>query len=61
MKYGDTVLLKCGHEGKVIWVSSDGEKIGVRGVKRSCKTCGKKTSSSWSPNVYIVSLTNTEE
>lgn len=61
LKHGDTFRLECGHEGKVIWISSDGKRIGVRGVRRSCRTCGKKSAGSWSPNVYIVSLDEAEK
>ena len=60
LKYGDIFKLECNHEGKVIWISSDGNTIGVRGVRRSCRTCGKKSAGSWTPCVYIFSLDEVE-
>ena len=56
MKYGDNFKLECGHDGKVIWMSPDNKTIGVRGVRRSCRICGKKSAGSWTPNVYIFEL-----
>lgn len=61
LKFGDAFALECNHEGKVIWVGSDGNTIGVRGVRRSCRICGKKSAGSWTPNVYIFTLDETEE
>lgn len=53
MKKGDRFRLKCGHEGKVVWVSSDGKSFGVQGVRRGCSICGKGSSSAWTPTVYL--------
>ena len=60
LKFGDIFKLECNHDGKVIWISSDGNTIGVRDVRRSCRTCGKKSAGSWTPNVYIFSLDEDE-
>ena len=57
VKEGDKFTLKCGHEGRVVWVSSDGKSFGVQGVRRSCKDCGKGSSGSWTPTVYLFSHT----
>ena len=46
--------LKCGHKGNIIWRSSDGGTMGVRGTKRSCDVCGKKGVGEWTPTVYII-------
>ena len=54
---GDKFTLKCGHQGQVVWVSSDGKSFSVQGVRGSCKNCGKGSSGSWSPTVYIFSHT----
>ena len=57
IKTGDKFTLKCGHEGRVVWVSSDGKSLCVQGVRGSCRTCGKKSSGSWTPTVYLFSIT----
>jgi NMD protein affecting ribosome stability and mRNA decay len=54
LKKGDHYKLKCGHEGRVIWVSSNETVFGVRGSNRSCQSCGKKTSGGWVPTVYLI-------
>ena len=30
---GDKFTLKCGHKGRVVWVSSDGKSFSVQGVR----------------------------
>ena len=55
IKTGDKFTLKCGHEGRVVWVSSDGKSFGVQGVRGSCKTCGKGSSDSWTATVSLFS------
>ena len=35
VKEGDMFTLKCGHEGRVVWVSSDGKSFSVQGVRRA--------------------------
>lgn len=54
VKKGDSYSLKCGHEGRVIWINEKSKTIGVSGVKRSCRSCGKKTSGNWTPTVYLI-------
>ena len=54
---GDKFTLKCGHEGQVVWVSSDEKTFSVKGVRRSCKNCGKGASGSWTPTFYLFSRT----
>ena len=54
LKVGDRYKLDCGHEGRVIWVSGDRKTTGVAGVKRSCRSCGKKTSGDWTRTVYLI-------
>ncbi len=56
MKKGDLFKLECGHEGRVIWISSDKAVVGVRGSSRSCQSCGKKTSGGWVSTVYLFSV-----
>ena len=53
VKVGDRFTLKCGHEGRVVFVSSDGKSFGVRGVKTNCHTCGKGSAGAWAPTVYL--------
>jgi hypothetical protein len=53
LKEGNRFKLECGHEGRVVWVSSDGETFGVQGVRKSCTVCGKGPSSTWTPTVYF--------
>ncbi len=60
MKYGDNFELECNHEGKVIWISSDGNTFGVRGVRRSCRTCFKGSTGNYTPYVYIFGLDEAE-
>jgi hypothetical protein len=55
LKVGDRYQLACGHEGRVVWISHNGDTFAVRGVTRSCRTCGKRTSGAWSPTVYLLS------
>ena len=52
---GDKFLLKCGHEGRVVWVSSDRKSFSVQGVRRRCRNCGKGSPGSWTPTVYLFS------
>ena len=52
LKVGDKYQLECGHEGKVIWLSSDEQSFAVQGKNRSCINCGKKTAGAWTPTVY---------
>jgi len=61
LKSGDKYKLECGHDGKIIWISSDQRSIGVRGIRKSCNTCGKKSTGTWSPNVYIFTINDNEE
>lgn len=56
MQKGDHYQLKCGHEGRVIWVSSNETVYGVRGSSRSCQSCGKKTSGGWVPTIHLITL-----
>jgi hypothetical protein len=58
---GDRYMLECGHEGRIVWVSENSEIIGVSGVRRSCRTCGKKTSGNWSPYVYLINVETQED
>ena len=53
---GDKFTLKCGHEGRVVWVSPDRKSLCVQGVRRSCRTCGKKSSGSWTPTTYLFAI-----
>jgi len=53
LREGDRFRLECGHEGRVIWVSSDGKTFGVRGARRRCPVCGKGSSGAWTPTVYF--------
>ena len=57
VKEGDRFTLKCDHEGRVVWVSSDGKTFSVQGVRRNCKNCGKGSPGSWTPTVYLFSHT----
>ena len=38
MKY-EKYKLECGHNGNIIWRSSDGKIVGVRGTRSSCGVC----------------------
>jgi hypothetical protein len=57
-KKGDHVQLECGHEGRVIWLSADHKTIGVRGVSRRCRVCGKHSTGGWVPTCYLISISN---
>lgn len=61
MKKGDLFRLECGHEGRIIWISPGEMAFGVRGSKRSCGFCGKKTAGGWVPTVYLYSKDKTEK
>ena len=54
-KKGDRYPLECGHKGRVVWMSSDGKAVSIKGTRRGCQVCGKMTSSGWVPLVYIIS------
>lgn len=54
-KVGDRYRLACGHEGRVVWISPKGDTFAVKGAKRTCHFCGKRTSGDWSPSVYLLS------
>jgi hypothetical protein len=56
MQKGEHFKLECGHEGRIIWVSSNKTVFGVRGSNRSCQSCGKKTSGGWVPTIYLISV-----
>ena len=60
-KKGEKFMLECNHEGKIVWVSQDKKTFGVKGVKRSCRICGKNPSSSWTPFVYLMVIDEVEE
>ena len=61
MKKGDRFTLECGHKGRVVWVSPDRKTVGVRGVSRRCRVCGKRSSGGWVPTVYLISIDEVEE
>ena len=52
LNVGDEYQLSCGHQGKVIWISTDQQSFAVQGKRHSCINCGKKTSGTWTPTVY---------
>ncbi|MCW4040404.1 MAG: hypothetical protein NWE83_06600 [Candidatus Bathyarchaeota archaeon] len=52
MKVGDRSLLNCGHVGKVVWTSPDEQSFAVQGKQRSCDSCGKESSGSWTATIY---------
>ena len=56
VKKGDRYTLKCGHSGRIVWVSSDREMICVRGVNRRCQVCGNKSSGGWVPIYYLITI-----
>ena len=60
LKVGDGYRLDCGHEGRVVWISEDRKTIGVTGVNESCRSCGKTTSSNWTPTVYFIRFNDEE-
>jgi hypothetical protein len=53
MKY-DKFELKCGHIGNIVWRSSDGEVMGVRGTRRSCDVCFRSSDSGRTPTVHVI-------
>ena len=53
MRY-EKFKLKCSHYGNIIWRSSDGGTMGVRGTKRSCDVCFKNSSGERTPTVYTI-------
>ena len=55
LKVSARYRLECGHEGRVVWISPTGDTFAVKGVTRSCRICGKRTSGEWSPSVYLFS------
>jgi hypothetical protein len=44
MKLGDRVKLECGHQGRVAWISDDGTRMAVKGTRRRCSACYKKSA-----------------
>jgi len=49
--------LKCGHEGNIVWRSSDGRTIGVRGSTRRCPTCMKWSDAGvWRYTVHLIDV-----
>ena len=61
LKIGNKFTLECNHEGKIVWISPDEESFCVRGVNRSCRVCGKKSSGGWVPFVYLISTDEVAE
>jgi hypothetical protein len=55
-KIGDKYNLECSHDGRIIWINENTNHIGVSGVRRSCRNCGKKTSGNWTPTVYLIQV-----
>ncbi|MHA2428600.1 MAG: hypothetical protein ACXADB_11305 [Candidatus Hermodarchaeia archaeon] len=55
-KTGDKYQLECGHHGRIVWVSENKDVMAVAGVRRSCRSCGKKTSGNWTPTAYLMQL-----
>jgi hypothetical protein len=51
MNLGDRVPLRCGHQGRVVWISEDATTIAVKGTQRSCPTCYKNNKN---PTVYLI-------
>jgi hypothetical protein len=51
MKKGDRVLLECGHQGRVAWISEDGAQMAVKGTRRRCSKCYKNRTN---VTVYIM-------
>jgi len=46
--------LKCGHVGNIVWRSSDGRTMGVRGTKRGCDVCFRESDSGRTPTVHVI-------
>ena len=61
IKMDDKFTLNCGHEGRVVRINPDGKSFWVQGVRGSCKNCGKRSSGSWTPTVYLFSYTENQE
>ena len=59
VKKGDRYTLVCGHSGLVVWISVDHGMICIKGVNRSCRVCGKKSSGSWVPTYHLVPIDDT--
>lgn len=55
-KKGDRYTLECGHNGRIVWVSSDRGMLCVRGENRRCQLCGKKSSSGWVPTYHLIPI-----
>jgi hypothetical protein len=53
MKRGDRVPLRCGHQGRVVWISDDDATVAVRGSRRSCPGCYKNRVN---PTVFLITM-----
>jgi len=57
---GDHCTLRCGHEGRIVWISSDGDTLAVKAHTGAHSCCNRKTHNGlWNPTIYLVKTKNT--
>ena len=55
MKLGDPYKLSCGHVGKIVWISKDGETFAVRARTGAGSCCNRKSrNGTWNPTVFLI-------
>jgi hypothetical protein len=46
--------LPCGHEGRIVWISSDGDTFAVKARTGAHSCCNRKTHNGlWNPTIYL--------
>lgn len=55
VKIGDPYLLSCGHEGKIVWISQNGEEFAVKAYTGAGSCCNHKSKGGkWTPTVFLI-------
>jgi hypothetical protein len=51
---GDHCTLSCGHEGRIVWISRDGDTFAVKARTGAHSCCNRKTHNGlWNPTIYL--------
>jgi hypothetical protein len=51
---GEPYNLPCGHEGRIVWISRDGDTFAVKARTGAHSCCNRKTHNGlWNPTIYL--------
>lgn len=55
MRLGDPYRLSCGHVGKIVWISKNGETFAVKARTGAGSCCNRKRRNrTWNPTVFLI-------